>query len=131
LINIGQNPSDLSNIPDIEKIFSPFNMFLLVTIQPIGEEIYFRGFLFEKIECFSGGYVAITVTSILFGIAHMGYGKIFPVLMPIVMGFVLGSIVYKTKNLYSAIIAHVAFNFTSLFLAYFGQKLLENIALNL
>lgn len=131
LINVGQNPSDLSNISDIEKIFSPLTMFLLVSIQPIGEEIFFRGFLYEKIEGFTGALFAIVITSLLFGIAHMGYGKIFPVLMPIIMGFVLGSIVYKTKNLYSAIIAHVTFNLTSLFLSYFGQKLLENLALNL
>jgi membrane protease YdiL (CAAX protease family) len=131
LISMGQKPSDLSNIPDIQRIFSPLTMFILVGIQPVGEEIFFRGFIYEKIEGHSGGLVAIVITSLLFGIAHMGYGKVFPVLMPVLMGLVLGLIVYKTKNLYSAIIAHITFNLTSLFLAYFSQELLENIALSL
>jgi membrane protease YdiL (CAAX protease family) len=123
------DPSDLSNIPDIQRLFSPITLFFIVGIQPIGEEIYFRGFLFEKIEKFGGGLISIVITSTLFGIAHMSYGKIFPALMPIVMGVVLGFIVYKTKNLYSAIIAHVAFNLTSLTLAYIGQELLKEVSL--
>lgn len=129
LIRLGHTPQDLSNIPDIQKLFSPVTLFFLVGLQPIGEEIFFRGFLFEKINHFAGGIVAIFITAFLFGIAHMGYGKIFPVLMPMIMGIVLGFIVYKTKNLYSAIIAHVAFNLTSLTLAYIGQELLKQSAL--
>jgi len=123
------NPNDLSNIPDIQRLFSPITLFFIVGIQPIGEEIFFRGFLFEKIENFGGAWVSIIITSTLFGIAHMSYGKIFPALMPIVMGVVLGFIVYKTKNLYSAIIAHVTFNLTSLTLAYIGQELLKEASL--
>jgi membrane protease YdiL (CAAX protease family) len=131
LIKMGQKTQDLSNIPDIQRLFSWPVLFFLVTIQPIGEEIFFRGFLFEKIEHFGGGIVAIFITAFLFGLAHMSYGKIFPVLMPMVMGIVLGYIIFKTKNLYSSIIAHIIFNVTSLSLAYVGQHLLEQFALNL
>jgi len=131
LIKLGQKPQDLSNIPDLQRLFSWPVLFFLVTIQPIGEEIFFRGFLFEKIEKYAGGIIAVIVTAFLFGLAHMSYGKIFPVIMPIFMGFILGYIVFKTKNLYSSIIAHVVFNVTSLTLAYVGQQLLEQIALNL
>lgn len=129
LISLGHSAQDLSNIPDIQRLFSWPTMFFLVTIQPIGEEIFFRGFLFDKIEHFAGGAVAIVITAFLFGLAHMSYGKIFPVLMPILMGIVLGYIVLKTKNLYSAIIAHVVFNVTSLTLAYLSWELLEELAL--
>ena len=83
----------------------------------------------EKIEKHSGSVPAVFFTAFLFGIAHMSYGKIFPVLMPMVMGVILGFIILKTKNLYSSIIAHVAFNVTSLTLAYLGWELLENFAL--
>ena len=131
LIKMGQKSQDLSNIQDIQRLFSWPVLFFLVAIQPIGEEIFFRGFLFEKLEYFSGGIAAIFITAFLFGLAHMSYGKIFPVLMPIIIGIVLGYIVFKTKNLYSAIIAHIVFNVTSLSLAYLGQYLLEQIALNL
>jgi membrane protease YdiL (CAAX protease family) len=129
LINLGHEPEELSNIPDIQRLFSWPTMFFLVAVQPISEEIFFRGFLFEKIENYAGGAIAIIITSVLFGLAHMSYGKIFPVVMPILMGIILGYIVFKTKNLYSAIFAHVAFNITSLTLAYFGQELIQQLAL--
>ncbi|MDH7506720.1 MAG: CPBP family intramembrane metalloprotease [Candidatus Thermoplasmatota archaeon] len=131
LIKLGQNPQDLSNIPDLQRLFSWPVLFFLITIQPIGEEIFFRGFLFEKIENFAGGILAIFFTAFLFGLAHISYGKIFPVLMPILMGIILGFIVLKTRNLYSAVIAHILFNITSLTLAYLGQYLLQQFALNL
>jgi membrane protease YdiL (CAAX protease family) len=129
IVFLGYEPDDLSNIPDIQRLFSPITIFFIVGIQPIGEEIFFRGFLFEKIEKFAGSWVSIAITSTLFGIAHMSYGKIFPALMPIVMGIVLGYIVFKTKNLYSAIFAHVTFNLTSLSLSYIGQEILEQASL--
>jgi len=128
-ILMGHDAQDLSNIPDIKKIFSWPVMFFLVAIQPLAEEIFFRGFIFEKVEKFTGSIGAILISAFLFGIAHMSYGKIFPVIMPILMGIILGYIVYKTRNLYSSIIAHVAFNITSITLAYIGYELLENIAL--
>ncbi|MCK4902444.1 MAG: CPBP family intramembrane metalloprotease [Thermoplasmatales archaeon] len=90
LIALGHKPEDLSNIPNLQALFSPAVMFFLVAIQPIGEEIFFRGFLYEKIEKFSGPMLSIVITSILFGVAHMSYAKWFPALMPILMGFVLG-----------------------------------------
>jgi len=129
LIAMGHESQDLSNIPDIQKLFSWPVLFLLVAFQPIAEEIFFRGFLFEKVEHFTGGIGAILISSFLFGIAHMSYGKIFPVIMPILMGIILGYVVYKTNNLYSAIIAHITFNVASITLAYIGYELLENIAL--
>jgi membrane protease YdiL (CAAX protease family) len=129
LIELGYDPQKLSNIPDLEKLFSVPVMFFFVTVQPIGEEIFFRGFLFEKIEKFAGGKGAIFITAFLFGIPHMSYGKIFPAVLPILIGVLLGYIVYKTKNLWSSIIAHVAFNFTVLLLTYLGWELVKETAL--
>ncbi len=117
----GADLSDLSNIPDLEALFSPAILFFLVAVMPVAEEIFFRGFLLEKFESFAGQNFAIMLTAVLFGVAHMSYGKIYPVIMPIVMGLLLGYIVIKTKNLYAAIIAHVTFNVTVIIL-YFAFK---------
>ena len=116
LLVYGFAPEELSNIPDVQRLFSPTMIFLLVTIQPISEEIFFRGFLLEKIGTYAGDLIAIIVTAVLFGIAHLAYGKIFPAIMPIIMGIILGIIVIRTRNLYSAIIAHVTFNVTAIVL---------------
>ena len=125
LIRMGYQAEDLSNIPDIRQLFSWPTMFFLVGFQPIAEEIFFRGFLFDKIEKFAGGIFAIVITAFLFGLAHMSYGKIFPVVMPILIGLILGYIVYKTKNLYSSIIAHIVFNITVLMIVYVGSELIK------
>jgi uncharacterized protein len=125
LIRMGHQPEDLSNIPDIRQLFSWPTMFFIVGFQPIAEEFFFRGFLFDKIEKFAGGAFAIVTTAFLFGLAHMSYGKLFPVVMPILIGIILGYIVYKTKNLYSSIIAHVVFNITVLTIAFVGTELLK------
>ena len=129
MIQIGIKPQDLSNFPELQKLFSWPTLFFLVAIQPIGEEIFFRGFLYDKIENYAGGPFAVVITAILFGIAHMSYGKEIPVILIILMGLVLGYIVYRTRNLYSAIIAHILFNVTSFTLAYLGMELLNETSL--
>lgn len=121
LIYLGFNPEDLGNIQDLEKLFTPASLLFLVSIQPIAEEIFFRGFLLDKIESFAGQYFAIFSTAVLFGIAHMSYGKLYPVLFPIIMGILLAYVVIKTRNIYASIFAHILFNVTS-FIFYFVFK---------
>ncbi len=119
--------SDMGNIKDIAQLFSPVSMIYLLAFQPIGEEIFFRGFLLEKIESVAvekkwfqkpsyAGYTAILITSVLFGIAHFSYGKLYPVVVTFLLAIVLGFVVYKTRNLFTSIIAHIAYNLISLLL---------------
>jgi membrane protease YdiL (CAAX protease family) len=129
LIAGGIETQDLSNMPDLQRLFSWPVLFFLIAVQPIGEEVYFRGFLFDKIENYAGPQIAIFITALLFAIAHMSYGKIIPVLMIFLMGLVLGYIVYKSKSLYSSIIAHIFFNVSSFTLAYLGMELLNETSL--
>ncbi len=114
---------DISNVQDLEALFSPISLFLLVATQPIAEEIFFRGFLLEKIDGLAGKNIAIVSTSVLFGLAHATYGKLYPILLPMLMGIVLGYIVFKTKNLLSAVIAHVCFNVGVLILAFIASEM--------
>lgn len=122
LVVIGVDRSNLSNIEDLAAYLSPTSMVFIIIFQSIGEEIFFRGFLLEKIESAAGVNMAVLVTAVLFGLAHMSYGKIYPTIMPIIMGILLGYIVIKTKNLVSAVVAHVLFNFISFILYLFVQS---------
>jgi len=124
LLKLGVKSEELGNVQDLETFFSPISLLILVAAQPICEEIFFRGFLLDKISSFSDDYVAIVITGLLFGIAHMSYGKIYPVIVIMVMGFVLAFLVVKTKNLYSAIIAHTSFNLTSFILYFIAKSLI-------
>ena len=122
LIALGMDVEDLSNVQDIQQYFpSPVILFLLIAIQPIAEEIFFRGFLLDKIESLAGMNVAIISTALLFGLAHMSYGKIYPVILLIIMGIILAYIVIKTKNIYSAITAHIIFNVVGFALSLFSD----------
>ncbi len=131
--SFGFAESDLNNAQDIANILSPIPMFVIIAFQPIGEEIFFRGFLLDKIDYLfnkkqekTGFFYdykipAVLTTSILFGVAHLSYAKI-PVFISIsVVGFVLGIIVVKTKNLYSSIFAHMILNISA-FAIYFMFK---------
>lgn len=120
----GVKSDDQGNIQDLETYFNPALLFILLAVQPTAEEIFFRGFLLDKIRSFGGDYAGIILTGILFGLAHMSYGKIYPVIFITLMGFVLAFIVIKTKSLYSAILAHTAFNLISFILYLFAKSLI-------
>ena len=123
LYSMGINEENLSNVSELAENLSLIGMLFIILFQSIGEEIFFRGFLLEKLESYAGATVAILISSVLFGLAHLSYGKIYPAVMPMVMGVLLGYAVIKTKNLYAAIIAHMLFNLTSFILYLFAQSL--------
>jgi membrane protease YdiL (CAAX protease family) len=114
LTYLGINIEESSNIPELESYFSFPLILVLIIFQPIGEEIFFRGFLFEKINAFIGVKTAIITTSLLFGIAHLTFGNVYPAVITTVIGIVLAILVIKTKNLYSAITTHILFNIVSI-----------------
>ena len=122
LSQLGYDQSDTSNIPELEKIFSVPTLFILITIQPIGEEIFFRGFLLEKINSLAGKEIAILSTAILFGIAHLSYGLVYTAAMTAVIGLIFAYVVIKTKNLYTSIVAHVLMNIGSFTIYLLGES---------
>jgi membrane protease YdiL (CAAX protease family) len=123
LIQLGFNLNESSNITDLEQYFSLPAMFVLLTVQPIAEEIFFRGFLLEKIQNLAGAKIAILTTAILFGLAHLSYGKVYPAFMTAIVGIIFAYLVVKTRNLKTVIIAHILFNVTSFVLYLISQSL--------
>jgi len=104
---------EAGNLQELTTLFSPAYLFLLVLGQPLIEEFFFRGFLYDKLEG-KGPLVAIIVTSILFGLIHLGYGKPIPVLTGMLTGVILGYELYKTRNLLAPIITHTLYNLLAL-----------------
>jgi hypothetical protein len=96
---------------------------ILITVQPVTEEIFYRGFLLEKIEKMSSSFAAIGITGILFGLAHLTTGNIYPALLTGIAGVILATLVIKTKNLTAAIIAHILFNVASFAIYTLGQSI--------
>jgi membrane protease YdiL (CAAX protease family) len=116
------NPSTLSNIPDLQQLFSIPSLYLIVIIQPFCEEFFFRGFLLEKITKVGGTTIAVVTTALLFGISHLTYTYAYTAIVAVFLGLLFAVVVLKTKNLYSSIFAHTIINITSLTLYFFGKS---------
>ncbi len=120
----GVDVENSSNIQDLEMFFSIPSILFLITLQPIAEEFFFRGFLLEKIGSLWGNWAGIAVSSLFFGIAHLSYANVYPAFMTALIGILLAYLVVKTKNLTAAIIAHVLFNLASFTFYLIGRELL-------
>ena len=118
--------------PIITKNYELYNILSLVynaIITVIFEELIFRGLIFKEISSMKNDLIAYIVSTILFGIWHLGYIDtiiwrtslfspdanianimFWKVITGIVIGIVLGFFRYKNKNVYSSILIHTFIN---------------------
>jgi len=90
----------------IGESLSWVGIIIVSVLAAFSEEIFFRGYLQERIGLFPAAF--------LFGFAHISYQNIVQVVAPIVFGIILGVLLIKTKNLYSTISAHFSFDLIQL-----------------
>ena len=79
------------------------------------EELLFRGILFRWLEEFAGSWVALIITSALFGAAHLMNPNATPVAafgIAIEAGVLLGGAYMLTRSLWMPMGLHAAWNFT-------------------
>jgi membrane protease YdiL (CAAX protease family) len=74
----------------------------MIALRVISEEIFFRGFLVEKI--------GIVASSGVFALFHIGYGSAAEIIGAFALGLVLAKAFQLNKNLYPNILAHAAYN---------------------
>ncbi|RYY49228.1 MAG: CPBP family intramembrane metalloprotease [Chitinophagaceae bacterium] len=92
-------------------------IFIMAFFPALFEEVFFRGALqnlFEK--WWKSPIIAIFISSIIFSIIHF---SIYLFLTRLILGFVLGLMYYKTRNIWVNVVAHFlnnAFAVTQLFL---------------
>ncbi len=96
--------NDLSLVSEsIERISPIIPLFLMIVIlRVISEEVFFRGFLVEKI--------GIVASSGIFALFHIGYGSVAEVIGAFVLGLLLAKAFQLNKNLYPNILGHAAYN---------------------
>ncbi len=94
-----------------ESVLSWF-LFLVMAalIAPIGEEIVFRGFILNSYAQSIGGYRAVWISAILFGLAHHSPPH---VVAAFFSGLVFARFVLAGGSLWSSIVAHGLVNFSS------------------
>ena len=79
------------------------------------EELFFRGILFRYIEKAAGSWIALALTSIFFGAAHLfnpGASWFSSLAIAVEAGILLGAVYMLTRHLWAAMGLHAAWNFT-------------------
>lgn len=94
----------------------------LVVAPAICEELLFRGIIFQGLRK-HGKTFAIIISSLMFSIYHMAISQ---TIYPILIGLLLGVIMYYEENIYYCIAIHLTNNFTTLTLSYFKISLAFN-----
>jgi len=98
----------------------PFMLFALVCvfIQSTSEELWCRGFIYERINVHYPLWVAILVNGAFFGALHMSNpgADVLPILDIIICGFGFSIAKWYTKSIWFPMGIHTAWNFTQNFL---------------
>src|ERR1700687_4295146 len=104
---------------------------LALTLGPLMEELFFRGFLYPVLERRFGTTAGVLATAVGFGLIHgaqlaFAWGL---VLIIFIVGIVLTVVRAKTKSVGSSFVVHVAYNSTivvmALIAAHHGDKVLR------
>lgn len=89
-----------------------------ITLGPLMEELFFRGFLYPVVARRMGAFWGIVLTALPFGLMHyVQYRSWSAVLIIILVGVVLTTIRAVTKSVGSSFLAHVGYNGTLMVLA--------------
>ncbi len=92
-----------------------FELVAVAIMPAFTEELLFRGILFRWIEEFGGSWLALLVTSALFGLAHIlnpNATWFSSVAIAVEAGVLLGAAYMLTRNLWLAMGLHAGWNFT-------------------
>ncbi|MCX6801625.1 MAG: CPBP family intramembrane metalloprotease [Candidatus Diapherotrites archaeon] len=107
---LGLNDTALVEKTALEVLAVPLLAAYILLVRVPCEEIFFRGFLFRELSK-SGPAIGIIGSSLVFALAHYGYGSIGEIIGALALGALLAAFYYRSKNLTINILAHMAYNF--------------------
>ena len=92
-----------------------------------GEEVVFRGFLFERFGKWFGAsttalVVTVLLTTSIFAVVHYPVQKLPGVQQAFVTGLVMALIYARTRSLWLPMVLHAAFDLTALWIIYFDRE---------
>lgn len=87
--------------------FDLFNNVIICFWAPFTEELFFRGYLFKKINSNS---IFLFVSTLSFGSLHIFFYPVSSILWLLLLGIALGAVRIIFKNLYSSIVFHCIYN---------------------
>ena len=107
----------MTHLMDLLRNKMPLLIFTAVTAG-IVEELIFRGYVQPRLEeIFRNPYVAIIVSSLLFGLLHYRYGTLIQVIGPTYIGMIFAIYYWKYRNITVIIVCHFGWDLMSLLIA--------------
>ena len=105
----------------------PGALYLILAGAGFGEEVFFRGFLFERLGRLLGpGPLAkaaiVLVTSAWFGLDHLQVQGVAGMEQAFIVGLAFGAVYAATGRLWLLMIAHAAFDLTALAIIYWDVE---------
>lgn len=97
---------------------------MLIIIAPIAEEVLFRGYLLGKLRQYVPVWVAILITSVLFGIVHGAWNIGIDVFA---LSIVLCVLRIMTKSLWAPIMLHMVKNSVAFYLLFINPTLMSTL----
>jgi uncharacterized protein len=81
--------------------------FLVAVCAPLFEETLFRGFFLTSLARYMTEWQAIALSGFIFALAHLNLGDVLPLSL---LGMVLGTVYWRSRNLLSSILLHSLWN---------------------
>lgn len=105
----------------------PAMILVILVVAGFGEEVTFRGFVFDRLGAWWGRSRWATVATVIvsagiFGLAHLSGQDWDAVKQATIVGLVVGAIYARTRSLWPLMSIHMAFDLTALALIYFGWE---------
>ena len=96
---------------------------VVILVAPFGEELFFRGFLYQGLRRRLSVWPAALISAMAFGAAHYA-GAAFLVLIPalVVVGIGLALVFEKRQSLLASMTAHAAFNLVGFLMLAYGRR---------
>ncbi|HTB53455.1 MAG TPA: type II CAAX endopeptidase family protein [Ferruginibacter sp.] len=109
-----EHSTKLDAIIAIFKNNIPLLIFTAITAG-IAEELIFRGYLLPRLEVlFKNSYLAIFISSLLFGLMHFSFGTLYNVLGPFIIGLAFAYYYWKYRNIKLIIVFHFLWDIIAL-----------------
>ncbi len=106
--------SRLDEVLTILRKYPPLIIFTSLTAGVV-EELIFRGYMMPRLQkLLRSNVLAIVISSLLFGLAHLGYGTVVQVIGPIFIGAVFAVYYSRYRDLHTIIICHFLWDMISL-----------------
>lgn len=120
---IAKLAKERSEVMRLFPLISPIWLIVITAFVGFYEELVFRGFLITRLKVLTGNiWAAVLISSILFGVSH-AYQDNLAMIQITVIGFIFGTMFVLRKSLISPILAHMAFDFINLALAFAASKI--------